>query len=78
MVRNYTDEPVDGELVELIVARARKAPSGGFSQGNRFVVVTGEAMRRRIAELAQEPKYVEAGLQPWISKAPVHVVVGMR
>ena len=78
MLRNYTDEPVDRELVERIVARARKAPSGGFSQGNRFVVVTGEAMRRRIAELAQEPKYVEAGLQPWISKAPVHVVVGMR
>ena len=35
-------------------------------------------MRRRIAELAQEPEYVEAGLEPWISKAPVHVVVGMR
>lgn len=78
MVRNYTGDPVDREVVERIVAHARKAPSGGFSQGNRFVVVTDEVMRRRIAELAQEPRYVEAGLEPWISKAPVHVVVGMR
>src|SRR5436190_18450436 len=78
MVRNYTGEPVDREVVERIVARARKAPSGGFSQVSRFVVVTGEAMRRRIAELAKEQDYVDAGLEPWISRAPVHVVVGMR
>jgi FMN reductase [NAD(P)H] len=78
MVRNYTDEPVELEVVERIVALARKAPSGGFSQGNRFVVVTDEGMRGRIAELAQEPEYVKDGFEPWISRAPVHVVVGMR
>jgi nitroreductase len=78
MVRNYTDEPVEREVVERIVARGRKAPSGGFSQGLRLVVVTEEATRRRIAELAQEPEYVAQGFQPWISMAPVHVVVGMR
>jgi FMN reductase [NAD(P)H] len=78
MVRNYTDEPVDREVVERIVARARKAPSGGFSQGVRFVVVTDEAMRRQIAALAQEAEYVARGFEPWISRAPVHVVVGMR
>src|SRR6476660_6049978 len=78
MVRNYTDEPVDREVVERIVSRARKAPSGGFSQGLRLVVVTEEPTRRRIAELAQEPEYVADGFEPWISRAPVHVVVGMR
>jgi nitroreductase len=78
MVRNYTDEPVEREVVERIVAQGRKAPSGGFSQGLRLVVVTEEATRRRIAELAQEPEYVAQGFQPWISMAPVHVVVGMR
>jgi nitroreductase len=78
MVRNYSDEPVDRAVVERIVARGRKAPSGGFSQGLRLVVVTEEATRHRIAELAQEPEYVAKGLQPWISRAPVHVVVGMR
>lgn len=78
MVRRYTDEPVDREAVERIAARGRKAPSGGFSQGVRLVVVTDEAMRRRIAELAQEAEYVKGGFEPWISQAPVHIVVGMR
>ena len=78
MVRSYTDDPVEREAVERIVARGRKAPSGGFSQGVRMVVVTEEATRGRISELANEPYYVERGLEPWISRAPVHVVVAMR
>jgi FMN reductase [NAD(P)H] len=78
MVRNYTDEPVDREAVERIVARGWKAPSGGMSQGVRFVVVTETEMRRTISELADEPYYVERGHEPWISRAPVHVVVAMR
>src|SRR6185503_314364 len=78
MVRSYTDAPVDREAVERIVARGRKAPSGGFSQGVRMVVVTEEATRGRIAEFANEAYYVERGLEPWISRAPVHIVVAMR
>lgn len=78
MVRNYTDEPVEREAVERIVAAGRRAPSGGFSQGVRFVVVTCEATRRRIAALADEPASVERGLEPWISRAPVHIVVALR
>jgi len=78
MVRNYTDEPVPREAVERIVARGRKAPSGGFSQGARFVVVTDRESRSKIAELADEAYYVERGHEPWISRAPVHVVVAMR
>jgi nitroreductase len=79
MVRNYTDEPVAREALERIVDRGRRAPSGGFSQGNRFVVVTDPATRGRIAELAGEERYVtEAGFEPWISRAPAHIVVAMR
>jgi nitroreductase len=78
MVRNYTGEPVEREVVVRIVSRGRRAPSGGFSQGVRLVVVTKEETRRRIAELAHEDEYVAQGFEPWISRAPVHVVVGMR
>jgi nitroreductase len=78
MVRNYTDEPVPREKIERIVDHGPRAPSGGFSQGARFVVVTDQATRARIAELADEPYYIERGGEPWISRAPVHIVVAMR
>jgi nitroreductase len=78
MVRNYTGDPVEREVVERIVARGRRAPSGGFSQGVRMVVVTEADTRARVAELAQEPEYVKMGFEPWISRAPVHVVVAVR
>lgn len=79
MVRNYTDEPVPREVLERIVDRGRRAPSGGFSQGVRFVVVTEQDTRARIAELADEAKYVTGtGLEPWITRAPAHIVVAMR
>jgi nitroreductase len=77
-VRNYVDEPVPRETVERIVARGRKAPSGGFSQGVRLIVVTGQETRQRLAELAGEPEYVELGFDPWISLAPAHIVVCTR
>jgi nitroreductase len=78
MVRNYTDEPVAREAIERIISRGRKAPSGGFSQGLRLVVVTDAETRRLIAELAGEREYLEKGFEPWISRAPVHVVVCTR
>jgi nitroreductase len=78
MVRTFTAEPVARAALERIVDHARRAPSAGFSQGVRFVVVTGAATRGRIAELADEPYYVERGYEPWISHAPAHVVVALR
>lgn len=75
MVRRYSDQPVPRATIERIVGTARRAPSAGFSQGQSFVVVTEQATRTRIAELADEEEYVNAGLPPWISRSPVHVVV---
>ena len=75
MVRNYTDEPVAREVVERMLDTARRGPSAGFTQGQSFVVVTNVATRRAIADLAGEPEYVADGFDPWISSAPVHVVV---
>lgn len=75
MIRNYTDEPVDRAAVERIVEAARRGPSAGFSQGQAFVVVTDGETRAEIARLASEPEYVARGFDPWISRAPAHIVV---
>jgi nitroreductase len=74
MVRNYTAEPVDRAAIERIVETARRAPSAGFSQGQRFVVVTDADTRAAIAELGGESQYVAKGFDPWMSVAPVHIV----
>ena len=78
MVRNYGVAPVPPEAVDRIVEAARRAPSAGFSQGHRFIVVTDTSMRSAIAAAADEPDYVANGFDPWISSAPVHVVVCIR
>jgi FMN reductase [NAD(P)H] len=78
MVRSYLPDPIDRETIERIVGVVRRAPSAGFSQGHRLVVVTDEAARKELARLAGEDEYVASGMPPWISAAPVHVVVCVR
>jgi nitroreductase len=75
MVRNYDPEqPVARESLERIAAAAQRAPSAGFSQGQRLVVVTDAATRRRIADICNEPEYVASGFDPWVSRAPALIV----
>lgn len=74
MVRSYTDDPVDPGALRRILDLARRNPSAGFSQGQRFVVVTDAETRRAIAELGDEAEYLEKGFDPWMSVAPVHVI----
>ncbi len=75
VVRGYRDEPVDVALLQHLVDLARHAPSAGFTQGQRFIVVTDSGLRGQIARLAGEQRYVARGFRPWLSQAPVHVVV---
>ena len=75
MVRNYLPDPVPKESLDRIVDAGLRAPSAGFSQGLGFVVVTNPSTRRAIAELADEAEYVASGFDPWISRAPAHVVI---
>jgi FMN reductase [NAD(P)H] len=75
MVRNYLPDPVDPAAVERIVDAGLRGPSAGFTQGIYFVVVTDAATRKAIADLGEEPHFVAEGFPPWMSTAPVHIVV---
>lgn len=68
MVRHFADEPVPREVLERIAAVAQRAPSAGFSQGQRLLVVTEPEARRRIAEICGEEELIERGFDRWISE----------
>jgi nitroreductase len=78
MVRHYDPAPVPRETLERIVRTVRRAPSGGFSQGQRLIVVTLADTRARIAEVLHEDEWVAQGREPWMSVAPAHIVVCTR
>jgi FMN reductase [NAD(P)H] len=78
MVRAYAPEPIPHDAVERIVATVRRAPSAGFSQGQRLIVVTEADTRRRVADLFDEDASVAEGREPWVSAAPVLIVVCVR
>ena len=77
MVRSYRPDPVPEDVVRRIVKVVHRAPSAGFSQGHRLIVVTDPDIRRKVADLI-EPPYLESGMPPWVSVAPVLIVVGVR
>ena len=77
MVRNYKEGPIEPEALDRIARAAFRAPSAGYSQGISVVVVTEASRRKAIADLADEPDYVAAGFDPWISRAPAHVVISV-
>jgi nitroreductase len=78
MVRHYAEEPVPREAVERIVATVRRAPSAGYSQGQRLLVVTENQGRAEIVRIASSGWAAAEGLEPWVESAPVHVFVCIR
>ena len=77
MVRAYESEPIDRATIERIVGTVRRAPSAGFSQGQRLLVVTQPETRRKIAEILGLGSTL-AGEDKWVTVAPVLIVVGVR
>lgn len=75
MIRNFTEEPVSWEVIERIIDAGQRGPSAGFSQGMQFVAITEGETRARIAEVAGEKWYVRQGHEPFMSRAPVHIVI---
>jgi FMN reductase [NAD(P)H] len=72
MVRHYRREAVPRETLERIAATVRRAPSAGFSQGQRVLVVDEPDV------LAQLRLGGSETLEPWFESAPAHVVVLTR
>ncbi|PWK83349.1 nitroreductase [Lentzea atacamensis] len=46
MVRKFTGEPVSDESIQRIMRNAVRGPSAGFSQGQGFLVLQGESLKR--------------------------------
>lgn len=78
MVRHYTGEPVQRETLERIVATVRRAPSAGFSQGQRLLVVDDPGLLADLAALVAGAGGDEPDLEPWFPSAPAHVLVLTR
>lgn len=52
-IRDFSDRPVDQELIEWVVRAAATAPSGANKQPWRFVCVKDPEIKRRIREAAE-------------------------
>lgn len=59
--RQFSDQPVPRELVELAVRTAGTAPSGAHQQPWTFVIVSHPEIKRRMREAAEEEERVNYG-----------------
>ncbi|WP_344159781.1 nitroreductase family protein [Kribbella yunnanensis] len=74
MVRSFTNEPVDDDVVRRVLDAARRGPSAGYSQGVEFVLITDPAKRATIAATGDE-MFEQLQRPNFAAQAPVHVVV---
>ena len=63
--RNYNEQPVDDEKINILLESARLAPSGSNTQPWHFIVVKSKETREKIAAADHN--------QAWMTKAPVHI-----
>ncbi len=79
MVRHYTEEPVPPDVVERVLETVRRAPSAGYSQGQRLLALTEAAGRAEVARVLGDAGWTASdGREPWLESAPVHVLVCTR
>lgn len=62
-VRAFTDQPVDRELLQILLAKAQRSASGGNVQPWEATVLTGAALTRLIDAVAARQAMGLAGLQ---------------
>jgi nitroreductase len=51
-IREFTDEPVSEQDLDLLMEAARQAPSGENAQPWRFIIVKDETMRKKMGAIA--------------------------
>jgi nitroreductase len=73
-VRRFEEGGVERDVIERIARLAQRAPSAGFSQGQRLVVVTEPERRREVARLLGEEEYEDLGMGPWISECAAQFI----
>ena len=72
MCRNFKSDPVPAGVVDRLLARARRAPSAGHTQGWSFLVLEGRDQVDAFWEVESEPDWRET--MPGVLKAPLIVV----
>jgi nitroreductase len=72
-VRRFEDGGVDRSVIDRIARLAQRAPSAGFSQGQRLVVVTDPEVRRQVAQTYGEDEY-EPMFGRWISQCAAQFI----
>ena len=52
-IRNFTEEPVSEQDLDMILEAGRQAPSGENAQPWRFIIVKDEGMRKKMGAIAR-------------------------
>ena len=63
-IRAFLDTPVDRVILERVLEKAQRAPSGGNTQPWHGLVLTGEPLARLIARIAQDLPRGRAAFAP--------------
>jgi len=77
-IRKYKPDPIPEEKLKYVLDAARIAPSWGNRQCWKYIIVTDEALRKKIIERASPPPPPAEGkprrTRDWIAQAPVIIV----
>jgi len=74
-IRQYTDQPVEGEQLMEIIRAGTWAPSGLNNQPWRFVIIKGSAVRNELAKLTKNNFIIErasACIAVFIDKSAIY------
>jgi len=74
MTRNFQPRPIPPEVLDRVLANARRAPSAGFSQGWSFLVLEGAAETSRYWDAVLPPEARAGFAWPGLLSAPVIIV----